>query len=63
MEPGEIKSFVNRGRGGTFWLALRNNTNNKEVDDYLSKLGFSKFKGAFTKQIVPDNIDSKNSQN
>ncbi len=56
-DEGQIRTFVNRGRGGTFWLALKNFTNNPEVDKALTNLGYRVFRGSFTKQIVPDNID------
>lgn len=56
-DTGLIRSFVNRGRGGTFWLALKNFTNNKEVDAGLQQLGYRLFRGSYTKQIVPDNLE------
>ena len=53
-----IRSYVNRGKGGTFWLALRDFTNKLEVNKTLQELNYRMFRGAYTKQIVPDNINS-----
>ena len=57
INAGIVRSFVNRGKGGTFWLALKNFTNNKIVDTALQNLGYRLFRGSYTKQILLDNLD------
>ena len=54
---GTLRTFVNRGKGGTFWLAIKNFTNNKEVDQELQRLGYRLFRGSYTKQVLPENIE------
>jgi hypothetical protein len=54
---GIIRSYVNRGRGGTFYLALRDFTNKPEVIAEFRRLGYRSFRGAYTKQIINDNIE------
>jgi hypothetical protein len=57
LASGDIKTFVNRGRGGTFWLALKSSTNDQVLETKLIGLGYRRFRGAFTKQILPNNLD------
>ena len=58
-QRGEIlKTYVNRGKGGTLWLAMKGSARLYGIlGKVFSGFGFREFRGAFTKQVLPNNID------
>jgi hypothetical protein len=59
IEQGKIRTYVNRGRGGTFYIAIEDLTSDKkQIWDILSPKGYRMFTGRYTKQVTPSNIQN-----
>jgi len=52
-----LQTSINRGRGGTYWIAVKPSSSNTDLDSAMKAKSYRPFRGAYTKQALPNNVN------